>query len=107
VGDITEVNVDEVPEHDLLTAGFCCQSFSRAGAEGGLDDPRGQLFFEVVRIAAHLRPAALLLENVANLLEHDGGATIATITAELEGLGCAALHYILFDSAILNFRRFP
>jgi len=105
VGDITEVNVDEVPEHDLLTAGFCCQSFSRAGAEGGLNDPRGQLFFEVVRIAAHLRPAALLLENVANLLEHDGGATIATITAELEGLGYRLSQRVINSSALLPQHR--
>eukprot|EP00873_Tetraselmis_striata_P003959 jgi/Tetstr1/424223/TSEL_000153.t1 len=104
-GDITEVNAAEIPAHELLTAGFCCQSFSRAGDEGGLGDPRGQLFYEVVRVAAHHRPAMLLLENVANLMEHDGGATIATITAELSALGYQLTHRVVNSSALLPQHR--
>ena len=49
VGDIADLADDDVPDHDLLTAGFCCQSFSKAGKQGGFEDARGELFFEVVR----------------------------------------------------------
>ena len=67
-GDVTAVAAADVPAHDVLTAGFPCQSFSSAGGQKGLADARGQLFWEIVRIARHHRPAALLLENVPNLL---------------------------------------
>ncbi len=63
-GDITDVNVDEIPAHDMLTAGFCCQSFSKAGKQEGFDDPRGQLFFEIIRVLRHHQPQTFLLENV-------------------------------------------
>jgi DNA (cytosine-5)-methyltransferase 1 len=87
VGDITEVDGAEVPCHDLLTAGFCCQSFSKAGLQAGLTDPRGQLFYEIPRLLRAARPRAFLLENVANLLLHDGGGTAAEVVRELESAG--------------------
>eukprot|EP00959_Pyramimonas_sp_CCMP1952_P097814 2044363-Pyramimonas_sp.AAC.1 len=54
VGDIADLAEDDVPPHDLLTAGFCCQSFSKAGKQGGFEDARGELFFEVVRTLTKL-----------------------------------------------------
>lgn len=87
MGDITEVDAAEVPQHDLLTAGFCCQSFSKAGLQLGLDDPRGQLFYEIVRLLRAAQPAAFLLENVANLLLHDSGGSVAEILTELQHAG--------------------
>ena len=78
-GDITELDATAIPDHDLLSAGFPCQSFSRAGPQAGLGAETGQLFFEVVRVLKHCRPKCFLLENVANLLTHDGGFTLAVV----------------------------
>ena len=83
--DIREVK--DIPDHDLLTAGFPCQSFSIAGKRGGFDDTRGTLFFEIARIAKQKQPRLLLLENVKGLLSHDKGATFGTILNTLDELG--------------------
>ena len=85
--DIRKADPDEIPEFDLLCAGFPCQPFSIAGNLGGFSDPRGTLFFEIARLAAARKPAYLLLENVPNLLSHDGGRTFASILHALDGLG--------------------
>ena len=66
--DIREVKAEEIPDHDLLTAGFPCQAFSIAGKRGGFEDTRGTLFFEIARILKAKRPKYLLLENVKGLL---------------------------------------
>jgi len=92
-GDIRAVREDDVPEHDVLLAGFPCQPFSIAGVSkknalgrphGFLCRTQGTLFFEVARIIAQHRPAAFLLENVRNLLSHDRGRTFETIRTTLE-----------------------
>ena len=85
--DVREADPDEMPDFDLLCGGFPCQSFSIAGHRGGFADPRGTLFFEIVRLTAAKRPAYLLLENVPGLLNHDGGRTFAAILHTLDGLG--------------------
>jgi len=95
-GDITKIRTDEIPEHDVLVAGFPCQPFSIAGVSkknslgrkhGFLDETQGTLFFDVARIIRDKRPAAFLLENVKNLTSHDKGRTfeviIRTLTKEL------------------------
>ncbi len=95
-GDIREVCAAEVPDHTVLCAGFPCQPFSIAGVSkknslgrkhGFEDETQGTLFYDVVRILKHHRPAAFLLENVKNLRSHDGGKTYQVIMAALEGLG--------------------
>lgn len=87
-GDIRGVSNEQIPAHDLLLAGFPCQPFSIAGVSkknalnrphGFACDTQGTLFFEVERILAHHRPAAFVLENVKNLLNHDKGRTFAVI----------------------------
>ena len=83
--DIREVK--DIPDHDLLTAGFPCQSFSIAGKRGGFTDTRGTLFFEIARIAKQKQPRLLLLENVKGLLSHDKGQTFGTILNTLDELG--------------------
>ena len=86
--DATKINTDDLPDFDLICAGFPCQSFSVAGKRLGFaDDTRGTLFFEVARIAEAKRPPLLLLENVPGLLSHDGGRTLDTILATLVELG--------------------
>jgi DNA (cytosine-5)-methyltransferase 1 len=94
-GDIRAVLSDAIPAHDVLVAGFPCQPFSIAGVSkktalgrphGFLDETQGTLFHEIARILRDRRPQAFLLENVRNLLHHDQGRTIATITAVLKEL---------------------
>lgn len=82
--DIRKVNADDIPDHDLLCAGFPCQAFSVAGKRRGLEEARGTLFYEIARIAERKRPRLLLLENVKGLLSHDKGKTFGVI---LEVLG--------------------
>ena len=86
-GDITKINVSKLPDFDMLTGGFPCQSFSIAGKRGGFEDTRGTLFFEIARIAKAKRPCYLFLENVKGLLSHDEGNTFATIITTLDELG--------------------
>ncbi|MBL3575605.1 DNA (cytosine-5-)-methyltransferase [Rhodovulum sulfidophilum] len=99
-GDIRDVSAEDVPEHDVLVAGFPCQPFSIAGVSkknalgrkhGFLDETQGTLFFDVLRILMHHRPAAFMLENVKNLKSHDKGKTFEVISKALEcsdtGLG--------------------
>ncbi len=85
--DIRTVDPSTIPEHDLITAGFPCQSFSIAGKRGGFEDTRGTLFFEICRIARAKRTPYLLLENVKGLLSHDNGDTFQTIIRTLDELG--------------------
>ncbi len=85
--DAREIDPGEMPDFDLICAGFPCQSFSTAGKRRGFADTRGTLFFEVARLIAAKRPAFFLLENVPGLLSHDGGKTLETIYSTLIELG--------------------
>ena len=85
--DITTVDADRLPDHDLLTGGFPCQAFSIAGKRKGFEDTRGTLFFEIARILKTKRPKYCLLENVKGLLSHDRGRTFQTILSTLDELG--------------------
>ena len=86
-GDITKVNEHDVPAHDLLLAGFPCQSFSIAGKQRGFEDIRGTLFFDVARILNAKKPQYILLENVKNLISHDKTTTIRKILHTLNEIG--------------------
>lgn len=87
VKDLRKIKAKDIPSFDVLVAGFPCQSFSVAGKQRGFNDERGQLFFEIVRIVEAKQPSIIFLENVANLLEHDGGRTFLTIYNELVPFG--------------------
>lgn len=86
-GDVKLVDEKDVPDHSLLLAGFPCQSFSIAGKRKGFEDIRGTLFFEVARILSEKKPKCILLENVKNLISHDGTTTIRTILKTLNDIG--------------------
>lgn len=86
-GDITQVDENQIPDHDILCAGFPCQSFSISGKKLGFQDSRGTLFFDVARIIKAKRPKVALLENVKNFASHDGGRTIAVVEATMRELG--------------------
>lgn len=94
-GDATKLNPTELPDFDLICAGFPCQSFSIAGKGGGFDDARGTMFFEIARIVKEKRPKILFLENVAGLLSHDKGQTFRTILSTLDELGYDAEWQVL------------
>lgn len=96
VGDITKVNEKEIPDHDILCAGFPCQAFSISGKRLGFADTRGTLFFDVARIVNEKKPKAVFLENVKNLVTHDHGTTMRVIKETMENLGYS------FFFAILN-----
>lgn len=85
-GDITEINPNDIPDHDILLGGFPCQPFSQAGLKKGFEDTRGTLFFNIVQIIDVKRPKAFLLENVKQLRGHDKGRTLATILNVLDEL---------------------
>lgn len=104
-GDITQIASEDVPDHDILLAGFPCQPFSIAGVSkknslgrqhGFLDETQGTLFFDVARIIRAKRPAAFLLENVKNLTSHDKGRTFEVILRTLtEDLGYKVWHRVI------------
>lgn len=101
-GDITKINENEIPNHDILLAGFPCQAFSIAGKRGGFEDTRGTLFFNVAKIIEAKQPKAFFLENVKGLVNHKGGETLATILNTLrEDLG-----YIVPEPKIINAKDF-
>ena len=85
--DATKINPKELPDFEILCAGFPCQSFSIAGKRRGFDDTRGSLFFEIARVAKEKQPPILLLENVKGLLSHDKGKTFHTIINTLDEVG--------------------
>ena len=85
--DARKINPAEMPDFDLVCAGFPCQSFSVAGKRLGFEDTRGTLFFEVAQLLKAKRPAFFLLENVFGLLSHDGGRTLETIFSALVEVG--------------------
>ena len=84
-GDITKIQTNQIPSHDILLAGFPCQAFSQAGLKKGFTDTRGTMFFEIQRILAAKQPKAFLLENVKQLKGHDKGKTLKTILEILRG----------------------
>lgn len=94
-GDITKINSDCIPKHDVLLAGFPCQAFSIIGKMKGFADTRGTMFFEVARILQHHQPKAILLENVKQLVSHDGGKTFKVILDTLAELGYSVKWKIL------------
>lgn len=87
LGDITKIDIDSIPEFDIIACGFPCQPFSIGGFRKGFDDTRGTLFFEIERIIKNRKPKAFLLENVAGLVSHDHGQTILVIENKLKSLG--------------------
>ena len=98
--DITEINIESIPDFEVLTAGFPCQPFSICGKRKGFEDTRGTLFFHICRILAAKQPHFAVLENVKYLIYHDGGKTLQIILESLEDLG----YYVNY--ALLNSKDF-
>ena len=94
-GDLMTVRAVAVPRHDILCAGFPCQSFSVEGKRRGMSDPRGRLFWHIVRILTAKLPRTFVLENVPHLLRIDGGETFALMCRRLTALGYTVQHTLL------------
>ena len=86
-GDITKIAAEDIPQHDILCAGFPCQAFSISGKQRGFEDTRGTLFFDVARIIKTCQPKVVFLENVKNFATHDKGRTIKTVQNTMNELG--------------------
>lgn len=95
--DIRKVDPKSLPEFDVLLAGFPCQPFSMIGKRDGLDDPRGQLFNEIIKFLNMQKPRAFVLENVKNLLKHNKGKTYKFIKSALEK---ASKGYTIFEDVL-------
>lgn len=86
-GDITKINEKTIPNHDILCAGFPCQSFSISGKQKGFNDSRGTLFFDVARIVKEKKPKVIFMENVKNFATHDNGNTLNVVKKTTTDLG--------------------
>ncbi|SDG83066.1 DNA (cytosine-5)-methyltransferase 1 [Pedobacter terrae] len=94
-GDITKLDLDVIPKHDILTAGFPCQPFSISGKMKGFEDTRGTLIYNVFQIIALRSPKVVFLENVKHLMHHDKGRTLKTILVHLEEMGYKTSWHLL------------
>lgn len=94
-GDINDIAPQNIPDHDILLAGFPCQPFSIAGKGLGFADTRGTLFFNIESILEAKKPKAFLLENVKRLTTHDNGQTFAVIYEKLKKLGYTVYYKVL------------
>lgn len=113
-GDITKIDEDLIPEHDVLLAGFPCQPFSHAGVSarnavgqqhGFLCDTQGTLFFDVLRIIDSKKPKVVFLENVRNLERHDQGRTFDKIKKSIENSGYNFSYKVIDSSSLVPQRR--
>lgn len=95
--DIRSIDKKDIPDFDILTAGFPCQPFSVCGKQKGFSDERGNLFFEIGKVIDEKHPSVVFLENVANLTEHDKGKTFNVIHNELAGRGYY-IRYLIADA---------
>lgn len=98
-GDITQIDVEEIPKHDILCGGFPCQAFSISGKQKGFEDTRGTLFFDIARIVNYHKPQILFLENVKNFVKHDKGKTLETVIKTLEEMNYTVFYKVLNTSS--------
>lgn len=96
--DIFEINVEDIPDIDVLCSGFPCQPFSIAGKQKGLQDDRGKIILKLIEIIDKKRPHVIFLENVANLQRHENGKTLKLIEKSFNKMGYSVYTKIL-DSA--------
>lgn len=93
--DLNDINVEDIPSHDILTGGFPCQPFSIAGLQEGFNDKRSNVFWKILSIIDHHQPKCVILENVKNLVSHDNCQTFNTIKSNLEKRGYNICYKIL------------
>lgn len=94
-GNLKKLGKDNLPDFDLMIAGFPCQTFSEIGKQAGFSDDRGQIIFQLSRILREKQPKCFLLENVRGLVKHDNGKTIKIMVEELEQSGYVATYQVI------------
>lgn len=94
-GNLKRLNGQNLPQYDVLIAGFPCQTFSVIGRQEGFRDDRGQIIFHLSRLLRESRPKCFILENVKGLVTHDGGKTIKTILNELNASGYVTSYRVI------------
>ena len=99
LGNLCDIDVKEIPQHHILTAGFPCQPFSIAGKQHGFDDVRSNVFWKILEIAKYHQPECIILENVKNLARHDNGDTLKIIINSLEQEKYHIIHKVLNTSS--------
>jgi DNA (cytosine-5)-methyltransferase 1 len=104
--DIRNIDLAAIPDIDVLTAGFPCQSFSVMGNQKGFADPRGTMYFEILRVIDVKRPPVVFLENVKNLVNHDNGRTFQTIYATLAERGYGVKYAVLGANTHANIPQY-
>jgi DNA (cytosine-5)-methyltransferase 1 len=97
-GDVTKIDERDIPDHDILFAGFPCQPFSIMGQMQGFNDIRGTLFYDIARIIKHKKPKAFILENVKQLVGHNSGKTLKTILNILQKELGYHVHYAVLNA---------
>jgi DNA (cytosine-5)-methyltransferase 1 len=102
MGDLNDIVVEDIPDHDILTGGFPCQPFSIAGQRKGFDDQRSNVFWKILEILQFHAPRYIVLENVKNLVTHDNGNTFQVITENLKECGYALCYKVLDTSKITH-----
>jgi DNA (cytosine-5)-methyltransferase 1 len=98
LSDIIDINPEDIEPYDILCAGFPCQPFSQCGKQKGFDDPRGTMFFQVMKFVKANRPKFIILENVQSLLSHDKGKSFEKIKNELIDNDYTVHHKVLLCS---------
>ena len=93
--DVKNINTKDIPDIDILTAGFPCQPFSVAGRLKGFNDERGQLFYQIERIVKDKKPRVIFLENVSNLETHDDGKSFNKVFASLAQFGYVVRYCVM------------
>jgi DNA (cytosine-5)-methyltransferase 1 len=106
-GDITTISEKDIPDHDVLIAGFPCQPFSHAGLKLGIEDTRGTLFYDIARILKEKKPSFALLENVKGIVSHNKGHTLQTILRVLTDIGyeCVIKKEIIDQSDAIELQK--
>lgn len=113
-GDIRNISEKDIPDHEVLCAGFPCQPFSLAGvsarnslnsSHGFACETQGTLFFDIIRIMKEKKPKVVFLENVRNLVSHDGGNTFATIQKHIKTLGYSFSHQLINSNPLVPQNR--
>jgi DNA (cytosine-5)-methyltransferase 1 len=102
LADLNDIDVKDIPSHDILTGGFPCQPFSIAGKREGFDDKRSNVFWKILEIIDYHKPVCIVLENVKNLVSHDDNKTFETIKKNLQDRGYYLTYKVLNTSTITN-----